>query len=474
MLTSFYTLRPVAETATSPPTLLAPSQTSDNVQQPFSSRPAYLPLDLPGLRRKLETQSLAYPVRVTQVTDSLSETVQAKLHQAGNPGGERAAPNYGSSGSAHEPSSVCLMAMVHEFLEDAHVGSCGRARCNCVSGTCSGEGCITSDPDRALPTPGDDDLREILEELLSCTNTMESRLHAHVSKAVQASQKHAASICNCEGEGANSSNECLLRWVMKCLRLEGYDAAVCKSRWEHTGGFPAGDYEYVDVSTEKPADRLFVDTNFRAQFEIARASSQYNALLQILPCIFVGSAKRLEQILKIMSEAIKISLEDMGMPLPPWRRHWYMRAKWFSSYKRTTNEWCSSHRNSERILNREFAAIALRGPRFCDQFKEEVERFYQRSGGGRGAQENSPAGSGICANCAVEAYETQEKRAEIITVMSTDWQLPPLEPRNIKGSGGASGLANAFRKAAHSAPTMSFACKPSPNRQQARPEPVVC
>ena len=63
--------------------------------------------------------------------------------------------NYCSSGSNHEPSSMCLAAMVHDFLEEesdgsvnagdhfnynfvqARGGACGLARCNCVDGVCS-------------------------------------------------------------------------------------------------------------------------------------------------------------------------------------------------------------------------------------------------------------------------------------------------------------------------------------------------
>ena len=66
--------------------------------------------------------------------------------------------NYCSSGSNHEPSSMCLAAMVHDFLEEesdgsmdagdhfdynfvqARGGACGLARCNCVDGVCSDVG----------------------------------------------------------------------------------------------------------------------------------------------------------------------------------------------------------------------------------------------------------------------------------------------------------------------------------------------
>jgi hypothetical protein len=49
----------------------------------------------------------------------------------------------------------------------------------------------------------------------------------------------------------------------------------------------------------------------------------------------VGRLDRLQQIVEIMSEACKQSLKKRGMHVPPWRRPEYLRAKWFSAYKRS-------------------------------------------------------------------------------------------------------------------------------------------
>ncbi|KAL6197863.1 hypothetical protein ACLB2K_027655 [Fragaria x ananassa] len=43
-----------------------------------------------------------------------------------------------------------------------------------------------------------------------------------------------------------------------------------------------------------------------------------------------------------MCAAIKKSMKSVDMPMPPWRRNGYMLAKWFGSYKRTTNAVSSS------------------------------------------------------------------------------------------------------------------------------------
>jgi hypothetical protein len=83
-------------------------------------------------------------------------------------------------------------------------------------------------------------------------------------------------------------------------------------------------------------DRLLIDIDFRSEFEIARSTGTYKAILQSLPYIFVGKPDRLSQIVSILSESVKQSLKKKGMHFPPWRKAEYMRAKWLSPYTRTT------------------------------------------------------------------------------------------------------------------------------------------
>lgn len=95
----------------------------------------------------------------------------------------------------------------------------------------------------------------------------------------------------------------------------------------------SGEYEYIDVIVE--GERLLIDIDFRSEFEIARSTGTYKAILQSLPYIFVGKTDRLGQIVSIVSEAAKQSLKKKGMHFPPWRKADYMRAKWLSPYART-------------------------------------------------------------------------------------------------------------------------------------------
>ncbi|KAL5576324.1 hypothetical protein UlMin_018023 [Ulmus minor] len=124
------------------------------------------------------------------------------------------------------------------------------------------------------------------------------------------------------------------RRLMTHLREKGFDAGLCKSKWEKTKKFPAGDYEYIDINVE--GSRYIVEAFLVGEFDIARPTHQYTSLLEVFPTIFVGKVNELKQIVKLMCTAIRESLKCREMERPPWRRNAYMQAKWFGSYKRTT------------------------------------------------------------------------------------------------------------------------------------------
>lgn len=86
------------------------------------------------------------------------------------------------------------------------------------------------------------------------------------------------------------------------------------------------------------SERLLIDVDFRSEFEIARQTNAYKALLQSLPFVFVGKSDRISQIVSMVSEAARQSLKKKGMHFPPWRRADYMRAKWLSSFTRSSGD----------------------------------------------------------------------------------------------------------------------------------------
>lgn len=172
--------------------------------------------------------------------------------------------------------------------------------------------------------------------------------------------------------GSCSCNASCIRFsLVKLLRLSGYDAAVCTSRWQGTGKVPGGkslnhsiikkiysiylrlkavtflfyfifvgDHEYVDIINYNDSgnvDRLIIDIDFRSHFEIARAVPSYNRILKSLPVVYVGTLTKLKQFLQVMVEAAKSSLKQNSMPLPPWRSLAYLQSKWHSPYQRHVN-----------------------------------------------------------------------------------------------------------------------------------------
>ncbi len=82
------------------------------------------------------------------------------------------------------------------------------------------------------------------------------------------------------------------------------------------------------------AVRVVVELNFRAEFEVARASAEYRALVTALPEVFVGRADRLRAVVKAMCAAAKQCMKENNMHMGPWRKHKYMQSKWLGTPER--------------------------------------------------------------------------------------------------------------------------------------------
>ncbi|CAN0857256.1 hypothetical protein LINGRAHAP2_LOCUS6695 [Linum grandiflorum] len=234
-----------------------------------------------------------------------------------------------AGGAEFEPSSVILAKMVQNYIEETNEKPFrGRNRCNCFNGNTNdssddefdvfdggfGESVISNGP------PGD--ANDILKSLIPCTSTTERNLLADAAAIVEKNKNH-------------KQKDELRKIVADGLSALGYDSSICKSKWEKSSSYPAGEYEYVDVIVD--GERLLIDIDFRSEFEIARSTGAYKAVLQSLPYLFVGKAERLGQIVSIVSEAARQSLKKKGMHFPPWRKAEYIRAKWLSPFTRLTD-----------------------------------------------------------------------------------------------------------------------------------------
>ncbi|KAK4707559.1 hypothetical protein R3W88_028484 [Solanum pinnatisectum] len=172
------------------------------------------------------------------------------------------------------------------------------------------------------------EIKENLRNLLNSDGNSCDDLKKSVINAVE-------NVLLAEEANDRSSAE-FKRWLMTRLRDHGFDAGLCKLKWEKAGNRTSGSYEYIDVNVG--VTRYIIEVSLAREFEIARATPCYASLLENFPRVFVGKVEELKQVVRIMSRAMKKSMKKMHIYVAPWRRLAYMEAKWFGSYKRTTNE----------------------------------------------------------------------------------------------------------------------------------------
>lgn len=234
-------------------------------------------------------------------------------------------------GTEFEPSSVCLAKMVRNFIEDNNekqqqqqppAFKYGRNRYNCFNSNNNND---SSDEEFDIfggggfaesTTTNNTDPTEFLKSLIPSASVAEKILLSNTAKIVEKNNK------------VYQRKDELKKMVNDGLSSLGYDSSICKSKWDKTSSYPAGEYEFIDVIVE--GERFVIDIDFRSEFEIARSTGTYKAILQSLPFVFVGKPERLRQIVSFVSEAAKQSLKKRGMHVPPWRKAEYMLSKWLS------------------------------------------------------------------------------------------------------------------------------------------------
>ncbi|KAB5568322.1 hypothetical protein DKX38_002115 [Salix brachista] len=299
-----------------------------------------------------------------------------------------------------EPSSVCLAKMVQNFIEENNDKQtsvrCNRNRCNCFNRNCNDS---SEDEFDSFGGLGDSNLSssaeacEILKGLVPCASVCERNLLADTAKIVDKNKisKRKDDVCR--------------KIVTDGLLGLGYDASICKSRWEKASCYPAGEYEYIDVIIS--GARLLIDIDFRSEFEIARSTKTYKSLLQILPSIFVGKADRLQKIIAIVSDAAKQSLKKKGMPIPPWRKAEYIKAKWLSPHTRTTPP-LSSKDTDPQLEREQIAELGLS----CQE-KNSVKDDTEMGG-------------------SVFTLSSKGSVAEEEVIVMIEWKPPEVKPKSLQ------------------------------------------
>ncbi|KAA8527683.1 hypothetical protein F0562_035448 [Nyssa sinensis] len=336
-------------------------------------------------------------------------------------------------GIEFEPSSVCLAKMVQNFIEENNekpsAAKCGRNRCNCFNGNVNDssddEFDISSGFSESIPTGSCGDSFDTLKSLIPCATVAERNLLADTSKIVEKNK-----ICKRKDD--------LRKFVTDGLLVLGYDASICKSRWEKSPSYPAGEYEFIDVILE--GERILVDIDFKSEFEIARSTGSYKAILQSLPYIFVGKADRLHQIVSIVSEAAKQSLKKKGMPVPPWRKAEYTRAKWLSPHTRTTPPPNDGVKQTESQTENKEKNESANGPHFLatDIDCGELELIF-----GETATLSEVAHDETESSSSPARNSGEEKT----TVMASTWQLPAIKPKSCERAAKVvTGLASLLKE----------------------------
>lgn len=181
-----------------------------------------------------------------------------------------------------------------------------------------------------------DNQHNILQGTLCRTTVLESGIRGVTKDALKEIEAQGC-YCKC-GKASNSCRICLMKEVSNRLRNAGYNSAICRSKWRSSPDVPSGEHTYIDVidntSSKKGEIRVIVELNFRAEFEMARASEDYNQLISRLPDVFVGKVERLRALIKILCSAAKKCMKDKKMHMGPWRKQKYVQAKWFSPCER--------------------------------------------------------------------------------------------------------------------------------------------
>ncbi|XP_042519605.1 uncharacterized protein LOC122093352 [Macadamia integrifolia] len=174
----------------------------------------------------------------------------------------------------------------------------------------------------------------LLDVILSGTSSTESTILKATEEAVRDSQMEE-NVCVCSWRYVpHGCQSCFRRDISKRLRIAGFDCATCLSMWCSSSEIPSGVHSYLDVveKSEKEKEvRVVIELNFRAEFEMARASNEYKRLMNRIPEIFVGKEERLRSLVEILCLATKKSMEENRMHMGPWRKHKYMQAKWFGT-----------------------------------------------------------------------------------------------------------------------------------------------
>ncbi|XP_076951465.1 uncharacterized protein LOC143624845 [Bidens hawaiensis] len=279
-----------------------------------------------------------------------------------------------SSGSEHSPKTVMdLSDLVNSFIENG----------NGVANVKDFEMQINEESSSDGIDDDVEEMKESLKKLLRVENDDDDarrNLILNVVKAIKDSSTPQTIgfkrqiMARLRDHGLDAGTVLIAHSIYYIYVL--FDTGLCKSKWEKKGRLLAGDHEYIDVNIGQT--RYIIIISLLDEFEIARPTTTYASLLKILPGTVVLKVEDFKEIVRIMSRAIKKSMSQMSMLVPPWRRREYVQAKWFGSYKRTTNEFPTKKTPDLNMINKKSIGF-VSVPDTC--FGRRQEQFARKDFG---------------------------------------------------------------------------------------------
>ncbi|CAN4084074.1 unnamed protein product [Withania somnifera] len=201
---------------------------------------------------------------------------------------------------------------------------------------------------------------QLLQSVLCRTTPLESQIRS-ITKETVKEAKLSENGCSCRKIFDNGCRNCLMKEVCSRLQDAGFNSAICKSKWRSSSDIPSGEHIFIDVidnsSSKKGGVRIIIELNFRSEFELAKASEEYNRLVKYLPEVYVGKIERLISVTQILCNAAKKCMKEKKIHVAPWRKQRYMQAKWLKTVERTEAS------DKPELSNTEYTSPLTRRPR---------------------------------------------------------------------------------------------------------------
>jgi uncharacterized protein (TIGR01615 family) len=166
-----------------------------------------------------------------------------------------------------------------------------------------------------------------------------------------------AAIDNCTPPPSTSASDCqafvattpgaaghaaLLNLRHSFLWLKPSDASVDAAAASHVSFMQQHHLHDAANTRHHPrhgdAEILVLEPDIKAHFVISRPTPGYQRLVNALPDHFVGTHKRLVELVDFVCEQMLVSFRENGMSVPPWRKNKSILSKWFLPTARSRSQ----------------------------------------------------------------------------------------------------------------------------------------